>query len=179
MNRSEAPAPGWYPDPVQRARLRWWDGSDWADHRRVGPRPADLLDPDDDPSSRRSWSTAAQPAHAPRPGAGPPTGSPGRSGTSGITRNDASVIVDEVRRATRGELDRATSRLAAQAGNLRTQLEPLIQDYGRRFLRWARRAALIAVVIYVLYVVTTTQLQTSVLDWLGEQVDKLVTSNGG
>src|SRR5262249_60721511 len=24
--------PGWYPDPWQPARRRWWDGTSWGDH---------------------------------------------------------------------------------------------------------------------------------------------------
>ena len=54
----------------------------------------------------------------------------------------------------------------------------MIQDYGRRFLRWARRAAVIAIVVYVLYVVATAQLQTSLFDWLSEQVDKVIDPDG-
>jgi hypothetical protein len=23
------PAPGWFPDPARRFRLRWWDGTTW------------------------------------------------------------------------------------------------------------------------------------------------------
>lgn len=172
MNRTEAPAPGWYPDPVQRARLRWWDGSDWSDHRRVGPRPADLLHTDHQPERARSWSTAAPEAGSPVDVRG--AVSAASRASSAISREDASAIVSEVRRVTRGELDRATTRLTQQAGDLRTQLEPLLQDYGRRFLRWARRAAVIAIAIYVLYVLATAQLQTSLFDWLGDQVDKLI-----
>ena len=179
MKRAEAPAPGWYPDPVQRARLRWWDGSDWSDHRRVGPRPADLSagadSPSDQPATRRSWSTAATPAPSAAAAGGRAAATAGSAGqaASGISRQDASAIVNEVRRATRGELERATTRLAAQAGGLREQLEPLLRDYGRRLARWARRAAFFAVVLYVLYAIASAQLQVSLLDWLGERVDDL------
>lgn len=97
-----------------------------------------------------------------------------RRATSGVARQDATALVGEIRRATRAELDRATSRLTEQAGDLRAQLEPLIRDYGRKAARWARRVAVVAVVLYLLYVVVTAQLQTNVLEWLSEQIDKVL-----
>ena len=30
---SAAPPPNWYPDPHDKAQLRWWDGTQWTDHR--------------------------------------------------------------------------------------------------------------------------------------------------
>jgi len=30
----QLPAPGWYIDPQDTALLRWWDGSQWTEHRR-------------------------------------------------------------------------------------------------------------------------------------------------
>lgn len=170
VRRADAPAPGWYPDPVQRARLRWWDGSDWTDHRRVGSLPSDVSGEDgstDTSPPRRSWSTAAPPSD----GSGITTAAGYRAGTA-LRREDASAIVDEVRRATRGELDRATRRLADQAGDLRTQLEPMLREYGGKALRWARRAAVVAVVLWIAYVLVTTQLQTSLLEWVGEQIER-------
>jgi hypothetical protein len=36
-----SPVPGWYADPSDAARLRWWDGSTWTDHTRENqPRTA-------------------------------------------------------------------------------------------------------------------------------------------
>lgn len=32
MNAPGSPAPGWYPDPSRRHRLRYWDGSGWTAH---------------------------------------------------------------------------------------------------------------------------------------------------
>lgn len=37
-----APQPGWYPDPEDAARERWWNGTAWSDERRTptfGARP--------------------------------------------------------------------------------------------------------------------------------------------
>ncbi|MEO5838275.1 MAG: DUF2510 domain-containing protein [Acidimicrobiales bacterium] len=32
---SAAPPPNWYPDPSDAAQLRWWDGSQWTEHRHA------------------------------------------------------------------------------------------------------------------------------------------------
>ena len=32
------PAAGWFPDPQDRTRLRWWDGRTWAGSTRPAPR---------------------------------------------------------------------------------------------------------------------------------------------
>ena len=37
MKRSDAPPPGWYPDPEGGARLRYWEGDDWSDRFRHRP----------------------------------------------------------------------------------------------------------------------------------------------
>jgi hypothetical protein len=31
------PEPGWYPDPAMIGGLRWWDGTQWSEHRLVPP----------------------------------------------------------------------------------------------------------------------------------------------
>ena len=42
MKFADAPPAGWYPDPQNRTRLRWWDGLDWTDIRRAPPSDAEL-----------------------------------------------------------------------------------------------------------------------------------------
>ena len=34
--QTQQPAQGWYPDPNDASRLRWWDGSAWTDHTHGG-----------------------------------------------------------------------------------------------------------------------------------------------
>jgi len=38
--RGMANEPGWYPDPWQPARRRWWDGTSWSDHTWDPQQPA-------------------------------------------------------------------------------------------------------------------------------------------
>lgn len=39
MTHSAVPAAGWYPDPSDPARLRWWDGTAWTEHIHVIQQP--------------------------------------------------------------------------------------------------------------------------------------------
>lgn len=55
-----AAAPGWYPDPMDSAILRWWDGAEWSD--RIKPVDGEAEpSPTDVPSGnrKRSLRTAA------------------------------------------------------------------------------------------------------------------------
>jgi micrococcal nuclease len=40
-----APAPGWFPDPFDPARLRWWDGRQWTTHLHAAGRRPGLAAP--------------------------------------------------------------------------------------------------------------------------------------
>ncbi|MCX3059766.1 DUF2510 domain-containing protein, partial [Streptomyces beihaiensis] len=35
MSRPPTPPPGWYPDPGDPSVERWWDGTEWTQHRRA------------------------------------------------------------------------------------------------------------------------------------------------
>lgn len=37
--------PGWYTDPADNTRERFWNGTVWSDQTREGPRLADYLGP--------------------------------------------------------------------------------------------------------------------------------------
>src|SRR5688572_22377254 len=99
MRREDAPRPGWYPDPQGRDNLRYWDGLDWTEARRAPPSQAELL-------SYESQMAAVQPFQYQPPAAG---GSPGH-----VTA-ETQQVVDEVRRATRTEIDRAAQVFSERA----------------------------------------------------------------
>jgi hypothetical protein len=68
-------SPGWYPDPKAPGGTRWWDGSEWSDHKKsataedVAPHPAQVPIVDEavtsDPPVTPTAAPAAPPAQRP------------------------------------------------------------------------------------------------------------------
>ncbi len=179
MRRADAPPAGWYPDPTGGARLWWWDGTDWSDHQRVPPpdHASFALDRAEEAArnagERRTRSDSG--GDGPRGGHGVAPrirDAADRASSSGLSRRDASALVEEVRQATRGELQRATRELGDRAGDVRSQLEPLISEYGGRLLTWSRRALVAAVVVWLLWTVGSGLVQVNLLEWLGDRIDQ-------
>lgn len=55
--------PGWYPDPKAPGGTRWWDGSEWSDHKSA----AVTTPPDEGPPTWSSPPEARQPDRPERP----------------------------------------------------------------------------------------------------------------
>jgi hypothetical protein len=164
MRKTDAPPPGWYPDPTRPGQLRWWDGLDWSEHRRPPPpsHVARVPEPrraedDDDRGDRRASRQA-------------------RSSGSGraVSRDETAEIMAEVRRAARDEVERAMGSLSDRARDATRRLEPLIGQYGDRAMKWLRNLAIIIVVLIVLWMVLQVGTQATLLDWIGDRVDNLL-----
>jgi len=86
------PAQGWYTDPHDASKLRWWDGTGWTDHTHP---PADeaAAQPAAEPATAAQPAAAAQPTAAAQPAAaaGQPAAQPQSSppGAGGIVSNPA------------------------------------------------------------------------------------------
>ena len=163
MRRSDAPPAGWYPDPENLTRLRWWDGLDWTDIRRAVPSDAELL------AAQRSAATNA-------------VADPMRAGQNVqmpqqqqqlMPRQDAQQLVAEVRQAAREEVDRAASMFTQRANDAVRQVTPLISGYTSSLTRWIRRALIIATILLVGWFVFQVIVQASFFDWLGDRIDNL------
>lgn len=172
MRRADAPRPGWYPDPTGDHRLRWWDGTDWTDHRRIRPpRDGDGGDgsspaaTDSDTSSTGSTATdrGARAAAAARRGA---------------TQSDqTAAMLAEARKVARDEVDKAVRDVTRKVERARWKYEPLVREYLGRARRWLRTLTIAAVIVAVLWVVLQTVAQVSLLDWLGDRVDAVTAAS--
>ena len=168
MRRSEAPPPGWYPDPTGRSGLLWWDGLDWTTHHR--PLPV--------AGSEEEAMVTTQQVEPARDDEERAQGGAGRG-----TRPMASVqrrrhaerevadAVAEARRVARAEVERAVQQATTELTRARDEWQPRVAAYLRRAKRWLRVVAVVVVVLVALSAWSSATLQTSLLEWLGERVD--------
>lgn len=167
MRREDAPRAGWYPDPESHESLRFWDGLDWTDARRAPPSQAELL-------SYEASQTVDLAAHA--------TDMTHLASTvagAGRSRAETSEVIDEVRRATRSEIDRAAEQFSRRAQAMRRDIEPLISQYTNRLMRWMRTAAIIVIALLVAYFVFQVIAQASFFEWIGDRIDNLNDDDSG
>jgi len=163
MRYADAPRPGWYPDPQSRTSLRWWDGFDWTDIRRAPPSNAELLaaeqlqeffDENELVDAGRGVATRA---------------------AAGMSRQDSTQMVEEVRMAARQEIDRAAQEFSDRATTAVRRVSPLISEYTSKLTKWFRRALVITFVLLAAYFIFQVIAQQAFFDWLGDRIDNLET----
>jgi hypothetical protein len=167
MRRVDAPRAGWYPDPENRGALRFWDGLDWTDARRSPPSAAELISYEQREAIASAYQYVA-----------PPTGhASARSGRPG--KADNQQIVEEVRRATRSEVDRAADIFSQRARQVQRDIAPLVTDYTNRIIKWIRLAVIVGVLLLVAYIVFQVVAQASLFEWIGDRIDNFTEEQSG
>ena len=161
MRRADAPRAGWYPDPENRTNLRWWDGLDWTDVRRAPPSSAELSAAIDQARFRASANDFA-------PGA-----TRAASAAAAAVAAQTDEVINEVRAATRTEMQRAAEVFHERAQAARENWTPLISEYTNKAKQWVRRLIVIAVLAFAVWVAWQIFAQASILDWIGERIDNL------
>ena len=162
MRLEDAPPAGWYPDPDGGARLRWWEGTDWADRWRAPPTP----------SSVEIQELAAQHAREQFDKVA------GHVGTGGLDRRQSEELISQVRQAARSEAERTAQLFGDQALRVTRQITPLISDYTNKFIKWFRILAVIVIVAAIAWVAFQIFAQVSLFDWIGDRIDN-ITDNVG
>jgi hypothetical protein len=168
VRRADAPQAGWYPDPESLTNLRYWDGLDWTNARRSPPSAAELLS--------YEQRIAFEEAHR---YVAPSVESAAQAVANRAGRPDSQQIVEDVRRAARGEVDRAADMFARQARQMQSDIVPLISGYTNRLVRWIRFAAIVAVVLLVAYFVFQVVAQASLFEWIGDRIDNFTDDQNG
>lgn len=165
MKAADAPPAGWYPDPRGGQRLRWWDGTDWADHWRPPPNSAEL--------GIRARADAAGTPGGPRPGLPVTSAAPAAPAARGLDQASAQEIIAEVRKVARAEIDRAADVFTERARTATREIEPLVSEYTSKVLRWLRVGAVIALVLVIAWFTFQAVVQVSFFEWLGDRIDNL------
>ena len=164
MRRADAPRAGWYPDPESRTSLRWWDGLDWTDVRRAPPSGAETIAAasaarfraaanDFAPGTTRAASTAAA--------------------ATAAAATQSQEVINEVRAATRSEIERAAQIFSQRAAAARQNVAPLITEYTNKVLRWVRIAIVLGVLAFAAWLAFQIFAQASLFDWIGERIDNI------
>jgi hypothetical protein len=157
MRNIDAPPAGWYPDPAGRTHLRWWDGLDWSDIWRAPPSNAELRVAEE---NREFFERANAPV------------APIQRG-GGVSQQDASQIIAEVRSVAREEVDRAAQEFTNRATIAVRSVTPLISEYASDLKKWVSRIVIVGIVLLVAYFVFQVVVQASFFDWLGDRIDNV------
>ena len=168
MRRVDAPRAGWFPDPENQTTLRFWDGLDWTDARRSPPSAAELLS-----FEQREAFAAAHRYVAPSAQVA------AQAVSNRMGRPDNQQIVEDVRRATRSEVDRAADLFSQRAREMQRDLVPLVSEYTNKIVKWIRFAAIVAVVLLVAYFVFQVIAQASLFEWIGDRIDNFSNDRQG
>jgi hypothetical protein len=159
MKVSDAPRAGWYPDPEGSTRLRWWDGTDWADRYRLRPLGAQT-------QGQLEQSQESQ-------GAGDQAFDLAQLGSSVHLPPQTAAVVEQVRLAARAEAQRAAQDFEARARAITGSIPPLISQYTNKFTRWFRLALMLSFIVLMAWFIYTFFVQKSFFDWLGDRIDNL------
>lgn len=159
MRLEDAPPAGWYPDPEQRGRLRWWEGADWTDEWRAPPTAGEIeavQRSDDEQVTVPTRSTLPRPEQV-------------RDRAS-----EAEQIVTHVREAAREEVARAATELTRRARSMFDSYGAFAFRFLRRVWRWTRIAIVVAAVLVVAWYVLQFIAQAAFLEWVGDRIDNLL-----
>lgn len=168
MKRSDAPPPGWYPDPNGGSRLRWWEGDDWSDRFRARPPEMRAV-----PYGQATPGRSAPPPLPYAQQAGQVAQQAGQYAQQYAGQVDTAQIVEQVRRAAREEAQRASALFGQQAKAAARNVAPLISEYTTKVTRVLRVLGVIAIVLLILYVAFQVVAQQSLFDWVGDRIDNI------
>ena len=167
MRVDEAPPAGWYPDPEGGLRLRWWEGTDWADRWRAPPTPGVV-------EIKREYELE----HGLREGEAEGDGAPWSPHAptvqyGGLSRADSEAIITQVRLAARQEVERAAGMFGREARSAVEGVGPLISSYTSKFMRWVRLVSIVGVILLIAYIAFQIFVQASFFEWIGDRIDNL------
>ncbi|MEO6571367.1 MAG: DUF2510 domain-containing protein [Ilumatobacteraceae bacterium] len=166
MRVEDAPPAGWYPDPEGYSRLRWWEGTDWADRYRAPPTPSETDLPQQS-YARQSSAPGGASEHDWHQG-----------GLPSVPMAQSEEILNQARHAARAEAARASQLFEQQARAMAKNITPLISQYTNKLIRWVRLFSVIAVALLLGWVAFQVFAQVSLFEWIGDRIDNLSNDSG-